>query len=48
MASLVEQAMCLEMPQGMVNRYVWPPSPQAAPSTMEEEDKVEEIECEES
>ena len=37
-----------EMMQGMVDCCVLPPSPQAAPPTVEEEDEVEEIEREES
>ena len=52
-AASEEQAACLEMPRGMVGRFVWPPSPQAAPLStqgallaVEEEDEVEEIEHE--
>ncbi|XP_066319753.1 uncharacterized protein [Miscanthus floridulus] len=44
----VEQAACPKMPQGVVGHCVRPPSPQAAPPAMEEEDGVEEIEREES
>ena len=42
----MEQAVRPEMPQGVVGRSVWPPSPQGAPPAMEEEDEVEEIERE--
>ena len=47
-AASVEQAARPKMPHGMVGRCVRPPSPLAAPPCMEEEDKVEEIEHEES
>ena len=41
-----EQAACLEIPQGVVGRSVWTPSPKGAPLAVEEEDEVEEIEHE--
>ena len=44
----MEQAACPKMPQGMVSHCVQPLSPQAAPPAVEEQDKVEEIEREES
>ena len=45
---LEEQKALPEALEGMVGRVVRPPSPQVAPPAMEEEDKVEEIEREES
>ena len=47
-ASSEEQTTCPEMPQGVVGRFMQPPSPQGVPPAVEEEDKVEEIEREES
>ena len=41
-----EQTTRPEMPQGVVDCSVRPPSPQGAPLAMEEEDVVEEIEHE--
>jgi len=43
-----EQAALPETSKGVVGRTVRPPSPQVVPLAMEEEDKVEEIEHEES
>ena len=43
-AASEEQTAHLEMPQGVVGRFVRPPSPQGVPPAMEEEDRVEEIE----
>ena len=43
-----EQATHPEMPQGVVDRFMRPPSSQGAPPAVEEEDEVEEIEREES
>ena len=43
-AALEEQATHPEMPQGVVDRFMRPPSSQGAPPAVEEEDGVEEIE----
>ena len=47
-AASEERSACPKMPQGRVDRCVRPPSPQAAPPVVVEEDEVEEIEREES
>jgi len=45
---LEEQTALPKASEGAVGRAMRPPSPQVAPPAAEEEDKVEEIECEEA